>query len=192
VTTEAERAYQREYRAKNRERIKAQRAAHYEANRARFLARNARARAEADPVATAAYQRQYAEKNADRLRIYRADYCARRASERAVIIERWKRANPERVREIKRRWKQANPDKVTAATQTRRARMKGAEGHHTAADIAAIRAKQDGRCANAKCRVDLRDGAHLDHIKPISRGGSNWPANLQWLCPTCNLVKGDR
>lgn len=31
---------------------------------------------------------------------------------------------------------------------------------------------------------------HLDHIVAISRGGTNDPTNLQFICDRCNLVKG--
>ena len=32
---------------------------------------------------------------------------------------------------------------------------------------------------------------HVDHIQPISKGGSEWDlANLECTCPKCNLSKG--
>ena len=35
------------------------------------------------------------------------------------------------------------------------------------------------------------DDYHIDHIIPISKGGSEWDLdNLELSCPTCNLKKG--
>jgi len=33
---------------------------------------------------------------------------------------------------------------------------------------------------------------HVDHIIPLSRGGTDDPNNLVWACPTCNLSKGNQ
>lgn len=35
-------------------------------------------------------------------------------------------------------------------------------------------------------------GLHVDHIRPVSRGGTNDPDNLRLLCPRCNLSRGNR
>ena len=36
-----------------------------------------------------------------------------------------------------------------------------------------------------------KDDFHVDHIVPISAGGSEWDLdNLELSCPTCNLTKG--
>jgi hypothetical protein len=39
---------------------------------------------------------------------------------------------------------------------------------------------------------NTHDKAHIDHIIPISKGGKTEPLNLQVLCRTCNLSKGDK
>lgn len=44
------------------------------------------------------------------------------------------------------------------------------------------------QCANCGWMTDLT----LDHIKPVSKGGMTELHNLQFLCPDCNLVKGDQ
>lgn len=41
------------------------------------------------------------------------------------------------------------------------------------------------------CGSEAKDGVKLeiDHIIPVSKGGSNQPHNLQTLCTTCNRGK---
>jgi len=36
------------------------------------------------------------------------------------------------------------------------------------------------------------ENLHVDHIKPLSKGGTNDEKNLQALCAKCNLSKGNR
>ena len=47
-----------------------------------------------------------------------------------------------------------------------------------------------GRCALCGATRDDRP-LHIDHIKPISRGGKTEYPNLQVLCSKCNLIKGN-
>lgn len=44
------------------------------------------------------------------------------------------------------------------------------------------------------CGRSKKDGAvlHVDHIRPVARGGTNDKANLQTLCAECNLGKGTK
>ena len=48
--------------------------------------------------------------------------------------------------------------------------------------------KQRGRCALTG--IKLNRTAHLDHVLPVSKGGSDDSSNLQWLTPEANQVKG--
>ena len=45
-----------------------------------------------------------------------------------------------------------------------------------------------GKCS--KCGIELRGDRHIDHIVPVSAGGTSHASNLQTLCPPCNLSKG--
>lgn len=51
--------------------------------------------------------------------------------------------------------------------------------------------KQNGMCAYCKCK-GKNVVWHLDHIIPISKGGSNTINNVQILCMSCNLKKNDK
>lgn len=84
-------------------------------------------------------------------------------------------------------WYIKNPEAVKAHSHKRRARKVGAEGSFTKEDVKNIMRAQDYLCAI--CSVYLIK-YHIDHIVPLSKGGSNWPENLQMTCATCNLSKG--
>lgn len=64
----------------------------------------------------------------------------------------------------------------------------GAEGKYTKKDIRQLMSAQRSKCAN--CKTPLKNGYHIDHIIPLISGGTNWPSNLQLLCPKCNCSKG--
>ena len=54
--------------------------------------------------------------------------------------------------------------------------------------------KQDWKCVCKQCagKVLLPSVFHLDHIKPLSEGGSNDPNNIQAICPNSHAVKTSR
>lgn len=123
-------------------------------------------------------------------------YCARKTTE-------WKVANPDKVRASDKRYRLKNKDKIFAANrkwieenrekkreQFRRYRAQKivAVGFHTIADIQAMLFSQGGKCAG--CKANAVSKLEVDHIVPLSRGGSEWPDNLQLLCRPCNASKG--
>lgn len=100
-------------------------------------------------------------------------------------------ANRNKIAANKADYYATNPEKFAERNRNRRARKRNAEGKHTAADVRAIFEKQQGLCANCieKLFKSGKQKFHVDHIMPLARGGSNWPYNIQCLCPTCNLSK---
>lgn len=87
-------------------------------------------------------------------------------------------------------YKQKNPGKVKAWRAARNARKRGAEGRWTASDWAEILGAHNHCCAHCKVEFSEDFTASVDHIVPLSKGGSNWPSNLQPLCVPCNRKKG--
>lgn len=51
--------------------------------------------------------------------------------------------------------------------------------------------KSDGVCAHCGCPVTIGDNFTVEHVVPISKGGTNDLVNIVALCRTCNTEKGD-
>jgi len=110
----------------------------------------------------------------------------RNARERAL-----EKRNPELTRARKQRWVERNRDKVNAHGRAnvakRRAIKKQVGGSYTMQDVTWLLKRQRAKCV--ACKKDIRHAYHVDHIVPLSKGGSNGRRNLQLLCPPCNLSK---
>jgi 5-methylcytosine-specific restriction endonuclease McrA len=104
----------------------------------------------------------------------------------------WYAVNKAEIAEYFRKYNKLNPENARVQKHARRARMRNAEGRYTKEDVRMLLAVQKGRCAHSWCRKSLKAAYHVDHIKALSRGGTNWPGNLQALCPSCNMSKGVR
>lgn len=89
------------------------------------------------------------------------------------------------------RWRAENPEKSRGRVRRRRAKEANASGSHTVDQILELLELQLHKCANCKCKLTTNN-RHLDHIQPLSKGGSNDISNLQWLCFSCNTSKGAR
>lgn len=79
--------------------------------------------------------------------------------------------------------------KLQSTTQARRARERSLM---TPGLRMTILRRDSFRCQ--MCGASAPSGAtlHVDHITPVSLGGSTTPDNLQALCDTCNLGKSNR
>ena len=77
-----------------------------------------------------------------------------------------------------------------AENARKRALKLGLKGQFTKKTIENLYVKQEGKCAC--CLQRLFDKFEVDHIQPLSKGGSNFPENLQLLTPLCNRQKGDK
>lgn len=142
----------------------------------------------------------------------RANYAANREARIALQME-WKRANPDKVREYartynerypergleqRRRWMAANPEREATNARNlnsvRRARKRNASVGPV--DLDALWLTQGGDCTLCAAPIDHELkypdplSKSVDHIVPLSRGGTHEQSNLAWAHLVCNMRKG--
>lgn|SRR5574337_84304 len=177
------------------------------------IAAAARARRAKNPDAARAYGRAYYAKaySKDEAHLAAArERAARwREANKDTAFERWKafrERHKSKLSEKDRAYYQANRQKIVARTKAyaianpekrkshavavqsrRRYRLLNSEEHFKASDVERLKKLQRMKCAN--CGRSLKDGFHVDHRLPVSKGGDNGPLNIELLCPSCNTSK---
>lgn len=102
--------------------------------------------------------------------------------------KQWAKKNPIKRAEIRKRWRLKNRELINYYAKLRNYREKNAEGHHTLADIKKIKEAWDNKCAY--CRE--KPAETIDHVEPLTKGGTNDPRNLVAACFSCNSKKGNK
>lgn len=99
----------------------------------------------------------------------------------------WARRNKESVYSRNRAWKRENRERHNEHTRNRYHRM-GGDGYRR--HLSDLMEDYAGMCGI--CGEDMfgeTDPIHVDHIIPVSKGGTNEYENLQPAHSRCNLVK---
>lgn len=91
-----------------------------------------------------------------------------------------------------RQWRKTKTGKLLmrVAQAKLRAGQIGSPGTFTAADVERQYAAQAGRCWH--CGKALEGNYHIDHLRPLSRGGTNSANNIVCACPFCNKSKSGK
>lgn len=150
-----------------------------------------------------AYRKQWGRDNKEQFSEYHAEWRAKnRDRTNAQSREAWKRAdkekrratravwtqrNRDRIAAVNAAWYRANPEKAKEARQRRRA-------HLAAVQTVPFTAEQlQARLAYYGFRCWMCGGPyeHLDHVKPVSKGGPHMLANYRPACHGCNIRKRD-
>lgn len=119
---------------------------------------------------------------------YAANRDRRRPQQRA-----WRQANLDRERENRRAWLAAHPGYITEYMRARRAALAGRTVGPV--DLDALWTGFCGICdgpIDRSLRWPDADSPSIDHIHPVSKGGSHTQDNLQWTHLVCNIRKGCR
>jgi len=133
-----------------------------------------------------------------------ASYAASQKPHSRKRFKAWKAAHPERhaesreryaathhkeILESNKRWLDKRPAKRLEYRHRRRSLevLAAGSGYTTAQHI-----EWRWQMYGGKCWICGGDADELDHVIPLTKGGSNWPANLRPACKHCNTKKGNR
>lgn len=114
---------------------------------------------------------QYREKNREKINAYQTE---------------WAKANPDKIKTKAAKHLKNNPKQNAAKSQRRRARVRESK-------IFLVTKKETLKLYSQPCiSCGSIQNQTIDHIIPISRGGSHSVGNLQTLCRSCNCSKKDK
>lgn len=148
--------------------------------------------------------REYEAKNPNRRSQYDRDYRLAHQSEKNAYFRERRKQHPEKVRAYESTYRGKNGQRINARLRNYYAEnpfiykaiahrylghKHSASGTHSKEDIAELFDLQDGRCAY--CGMPVIN-YQIDHIRPLSRNGSNDPSNLAIACKSCNASKKDK
>lgn len=138
------------------------------------------------------YDKQYYEANRDRKIHYSAEwYAANRERKRQTNAEHYQRNREKRLAQVAA-WYAANRERKVAADARRAARISQNGGWHSRGEWLALCATFGWRCVSCGCKATDVQQLTRDHVVPVVLGGSNDIGNIQPLCRTCNLAKGQQ
>lgn len=122
---------------------------------------------------------------------------------RALAGRKYARENWSIVYASQRKWSENNRDKMKEKHKRSYARRResiiawqishahkrrASSGEYTKESLESRYAMFGNRCAYCNQDTDLS----IDHVIPLSRGGTNWPANIRPACKSCNSRKSNK
>jgi len=140
------------------------------------------------------YANSYREKNLERASKWRdenkdaiQEYSRNYREKNPEYANNYRKENKDAIQEYSRNYREKNPDKMHKNRQKRRARL--ANNKHEPYNFSEICERHNNICL-ACGAIDVK--LTVDHIIPVSKGGADAEWNIQPLCLSCNMNKGNR
>ena len=132
-------------------------------------------------------------RNKEKISEYQTRYYWRNRESERERVKSYYLDNPEKRSERNKKiedWRKQNREKSRCYVRNRRALIRQSPGDHSAEDVQRQLEYQMFSCF--WCGSELNGSYHVDHVIPISRGGSNGPENIVAACRQCNQEKSDK
>lgn len=99
----------------------------------------------------------------------------------------WHKNNPDKAKESYKKWRNSDKGKATLESEWHKRRALGEISKETVFEVIL---ESKGVCPY--CGENIANNGSLDHIIPVSKGGTNERSNLKWCCIKCNMSKGSK
>ena len=131
------------------------------------------------------YGRLYYLSNQERLNKRNAEWRVKNPARKAELDRNYAIANREKRRRYAAEYARNHPEQQSRNRQMRRARLRNAR-------IYRVTEKDIRRILHKDCVYCGQKGEQIDHVIPLSRGGSHSIGNLVSSCAKCNLTKNNK
>jgi len=129
----------------------------------------------------------YRKANIEKVKKYNREYHHINRDAKLKYLQEYVATHKEQKKEYDKYYYHNNKIKVLKNVHAYKVRRLNAEGTFTKEEIINLYSSQGARCYY--CSVNIESGYHIEHMTPLSRGGSNWIDNICLSCASCNLSK---
>lgn len=137
------------------------------------------------------YHKQWYQDNKEKKKEYDRQWYQDNKETKKEYLKQWRRDNPDYHKHYHKQWRRDNPEKERARHQRRRARKAGNGGSYTAKEWKKL-CKQYPDCPCCGEKFTRKNKPTVDHVIPLTKGGTNDIGNIQPLCKSCNSRKGTK
>lgn len=134
-------------------------------------------------------QREYRRNNREHINKCSSDWQKENKERRNKYVKEWMSRNPDKQPIYSRTYQLKHPEKSIGSSKKRREIFKSIKGSFNLHEWNDLVSKTGNKCLRCgKNGVKLT----IDHVVPITEGGTHYISNIQPLCRRCNSIKGNK